>query len=87
MSRSMSDVAFEHGIRFHVAPGGQFQQGEIMVAWPSTKDDPCAAILNMNEPWPAVIAIERVTAVIMKSQRDLGEASAFIAAHKAGVRQ
>lgn len=85
MTKSIPDIAFEYGIRFHVfTPTWPIEKNEIMVAWevPKTSDEPCAAIISTNEPWPPQVPLDRITAVFLKSKIDLPDALAFIAVNK-----
>jgi hypothetical protein len=84
-ARTISDVAFAHGVRFHIAPPGKLQKGLVVVIWDAPGNDPIGVELCTDEPWPALIAIHEITAAFVGSASDVDDAIAFIGAHKTGI--
>jgi hypothetical protein len=84
--RMIGDVAFAHGVRFHIAPRGKLQKGIVMVLWDAPGDEPVGIMLHTDEPWPTLIAIDEITAAFVGSAGDVADAIAFIGANKTGIR-
>jgi hypothetical protein len=84
-ARMIGDVAFAHGVRFHIAPSGKLQKGMVLVVWDAPSDEPVGIVLSTDEPWPALIAIDEITTAYAGSAGDVADAIAFIAANKAGI--
>jgi hypothetical protein len=84
-ARMIGDVAFAHGVRFHIAPPGKLQNGIVLVLWDAPGDEPVGVMLRTDEPWPALIAIDEITAAFVGSTGDVADAIAFIGANKTGI--
>jgi len=83
--RMIGDVAFAHGVRFHIAPSGKLEKGIVLVLWDAPCEEPVGIMLRTDEPWPALIAIDEITAAFVGSAGDVADAIAFIGANKAGI--
>ncbi len=85
-----TDVVFKHGVRFHVvsseAPLARDPKGTVCVAWQPIGDELCAALIQMDQPWPTTVPMDIVTALFVQSLSQVDEAVAFVAANKAGTR-
>ena len=84
-AQMIGDVAFEHGVRFHIAPSGKLKKGMVLVLWDAPSDDPVGIILRTDEPWPTLITIDEITAAFVGSAGDVADAVAFIGANKTGI--
>lgn len=84
-AQMIGDVAFEHGVRFHIAPPGKLSRGMLIVLWHSPGGEPIGITLCTDEPWPALIAIDGVTAAFVGSAEEVADAIAFIGANKTGI--
>jgi hypothetical protein len=83
--RMIGDVAFAHGVRFHIAPPGKLKTGIVLVLWDAPSAEPVGIMLHTDEPWPALIAIDEITAAFVGSASDVADAIAFIGANKTGM--
>jgi hypothetical protein len=81
----IGDVAFAHGVRFRIAPPGKLQKALIIVIWDAPGDEPIGVTLCTDEPWPALIAINEITAAFVGSTSDVADAIGFIGANKTGI--
>jgi len=83
-ARMIGDVAFEHGVRFHIAPRGKLSKGMVIVLWHAPGGEPIGIMLCTDEPWPTLLAIDEITAAFVGSAGDVADAIAFIGANKTG---
>jgi hypothetical protein len=84
-AQMIGDVAFEHGVRFHIAPPGRLPRGMLIVLWHAPGREPIGIMLCTDEPWPTLIAIDEITAAFVRSAGDVADAIAFIDANKTGI--
>jgi hypothetical protein len=46
----IGDVAFEHGVRFHIAPRGKLSKGMVIVLWHAPGGEPIGIIYAPTRP-------------------------------------
>jgi hypothetical protein len=60
-------------------------RGMVIVLWHAPGGELIGIMLCTDEPWPALIAIDEITAAFVGSAGDVADASAFIGANKTGI--